>query len=137
MMQAGSRWSTSGTPNAQAISTTQKIKSISREARQNQLISERLNEWQAKMRGRGALSIARPLTGSQRIFFGTCSIAFLSSNSPKYLRSRQYMIQVKSPSDGDAPKKIFGVAKASTVIYEGEHEMLYYICSGLKLQLRR
>ena len=52
---AGSRWSMSGTPNAQAISTTQKIKSISREARQNQLISERLNEWQAKMRGRGEL----------------------------------------------------------------------------------
>lgn len=49
----GSRWSTSGTPITQAISTTQKIKSISREARQNQLISERLNEWQAKMRGRG------------------------------------------------------------------------------------
>ena len=56
---AGSRWSTSGTPSNQAISTTQKIKSISREARQNELISERLNEWQAKMRGRGVVCLHR------------------------------------------------------------------------------
>ena len=50
----GSRWGI-GTPNTQT--TTQKIKSISREARQNELISDRLKEWKSKMRERG-----QPLT---------------------------------------------------------------------------
>ena len=36
-----------------SISTTQKIRSIGREARVNQLISERLEHWKARMRERG------------------------------------------------------------------------------------
>ena len=36
-----------------AMSTTQKIRSIGREARVNQLISERLEHWKAAMRERG------------------------------------------------------------------------------------
>ncbi len=36
-----------------SISTTQKIRSIGREARVNQLISERLKYWKAHMRERG------------------------------------------------------------------------------------
>lgn len=36
-----------------SISTTQKIRSIGREARVNQLISERLEHWKAHMRERG------------------------------------------------------------------------------------
>lgn len=35
------------------MSTTQKIRSIGREARVNQLISERLEHWKAAMRERG------------------------------------------------------------------------------------
>ena len=50
---AGSRWGATS-PTQQTISTTQKIRSIGREARQNQLISERLNEWKATMRERGS-----------------------------------------------------------------------------------
>lgn len=37
-----------------SISTTQKIRSIGREARVNELISERLDHWKAAMRERGA-----------------------------------------------------------------------------------
>ncbi len=37
-----------------SISTTQKIRSIGREARVNELISERLGHWKAAMRERGA-----------------------------------------------------------------------------------
>ena len=40
------------------MSTTQKIRSIGREARVNQLISERLEHWKAAMRERGALSLS-------------------------------------------------------------------------------
>ena len=55
---AGSRWGATS-PTQQTISTTQKIKSIGREARQNQLISERLSEWKATMRERGSWALFR------------------------------------------------------------------------------
>ena len=38
------------------MSTTQKIRSIGREARVNELISERLERWKATMRERGEFS---------------------------------------------------------------------------------
>ena len=38
----------------ESISTTQKIRSIGREARVNELISERLDHWKALLRVRGA-----------------------------------------------------------------------------------
>ena len=46
---------------SQVVSTTQKIRSIGREARQNQLISERLSHWKADMRERGPTSTSNVL----------------------------------------------------------------------------
>ena len=51
----GPRWEP--TSPRSSMSTTQKIRSIGREARVNQLISERLEHWKAAMRERGALII--------------------------------------------------------------------------------
>ena len=47
----GPRWEP--TSPRSSMSTTQKIRSIGREARVNQLISERLEHWKAAMRERG------------------------------------------------------------------------------------
>lgn len=48
----GPRWEP--TSPRSSMSTTQKIRAIGREARVNQLISERLDYWKAAMRERGA-----------------------------------------------------------------------------------
>ena len=48
----GPRWEP--TSPRSSMTTTQKIRSIGREARVNQLISERLEHWKAAMRERGA-----------------------------------------------------------------------------------
>ena len=51
MHTGGPRWEP--TSPRSSMSTTQKIRSIGREARVNQLISERLEHWKAAMRERG------------------------------------------------------------------------------------
>ena len=53
----GPRWEP--TSPRSSMSTTQKIRSIGREARVNQLISERLEHWKAAMRERGASTITK------------------------------------------------------------------------------
>ena len=54
MRAGGPRWEP--TSPRSSMSTTQKIRSIGREARVNQLISERLEHWKASMRERGAFA---------------------------------------------------------------------------------
>lgn len=90
--RTGSRWSTSGTPTNQVANTTQRIKSISREARQNELISERLNEWQAKMREKGKLTLYRIIGWTCSPWIGTCTINTLQKQGHLQFSSKPYII---------------------------------------------